>query len=494
MALNVIFVSPEAAPFCKTGGLADVSGALPAALKKLGCNVTVFLPYYRTVEDGNFQIEDTGLTVTVQTGVRKIQAGILAGTNAGVRVFFLKRDEYYDRRGLYGTPAGDYFDNIERFAFFSRGVIEAVRELRLKADVMHCNDWQTGLVPAYIRDIYGKDPWFSKTATLFTIHNVAYQGVFPGNLYSVTGLSGALFTLQGLEFWGNVNLLKSGIVYSDIITTVSPAYSREIQTPEYGYGLEGALKHRGGDLYGIINGADYEEWDPATDKLLPANYSMDEMEGKEFCKTELLKKFSLKLKPHTPLIGIISRLADQKGFDILQEAMPELMKLDIGLVILGSGDKLYIDLLEALAAKYPSKLSVKIAFENTLAHLVEAGSDIFLMPSKYEPCGLNQLYSLRYGTVPVVRSTGGLEDTVRDWKEGGTGFKFTEYSAKALVGKVKEALTVYSDKKAWAQLQRNGMSEDFSWERSAMKYMELYRLARKKPPKTVKRMGGREMG
>lgn len=481
MPLNVIFATSEALPFAKTGGLADVSGALPLALKKLGCKVSLFLPYYREAASRGFKTEPTGIEVIVPVGRRDVRGQVLKASIDGVAVYFIKRDEFFDRSYLYGTPEGDYFDNLERFMFFSRGVIEALRSKAFKPDIIHCNDWQTGLLPAYLMDTYRNEPRFSKVATVFTIHNIAYQGLFPASLYSVTGLSPDLFNPEGLEFWGKLSLLKAGLVYSDVITTVSPTYSREIQTPEYGAGLDGLLKKRKNDLYGVLNGVDYSVWDPGADRLIPANYSSEDLSGKAACKRELLKRTNLRVGEDTPLIGMVSRLADQKGFDILSAAMPELMKLDVGLVILGSGESRYQKLLEDLSRRYPQKVSVNIVFDDALSHVIEAGCDMLLMPSKYEPCGLNQIYSLRYGTVPVVRATGGLDDTVRDYKaKAGNGFKFKEYSSKALINKVREAVETYRDKKAWVKLQRNGMKEDLSWESAAGRYLDIYSLAGKK--------------
>lgn len=483
MGLNIIIASPEAKPFSKTGGLADVAGSLPGALKRLGVNVSLFLPLHRATREAGFALEATGVKVQVPIGKRTIISEVFKSAYSGVPVYFPKCDEYFDRTYLYGTPEGDYFDNLERFAFFSRWTVECAKALRLKPDLIHSNDWQTGLVAAYLRDAHREDKYLSRTATLFTIHNIAYQGLFEGDLFEVLGLKGSVMTHPGLEFWGKINLLKAGIFYSDVITTVSRGYSLEIQTPEYGYGLEGLLRERGGDLYGVLNGVDYGEWDPEKDELIPARYSPDDLLGKRVCKEALLREFGLEIKPTAPLIGMISRLADQKGFDILSEAIPEIMRLDAGMIILGHGDKRYEDLVLKLKNRYPKKLSVRIAFDNRLAHLVEAGSDIFLMPSRYEPCGLNQIYSLRYGTVPVVRATGGLDDTIKDYKEeNGNGFKFREYSPGALAGKVREAVKVFEDKASWERLQRKGMKEDYSWEGPAKRYMELYQLAMKRVP------------
>ncbi len=485
MGLTVVIAASEAIPFAKTGGLADVAGSLPAALKHLGLKVFVFLPYYREVAEKGFAIEETGLRVQVNMGRRTVPAEVLVGAEHGVPYYFIKRDEFFDRSYLYGTPEGDYFDNLERFTFFSRAVLEVIKARELAPDIIHCNDWQTGLIPAYLKDIYRGESVFSSTATVFTIHNIAYQGQFAANLYETTGLGTYLFTPDGLEFWGKLNLLKSGIVFSEAITTVSAGYSREIQTAEFGYGLEGVLKKRKDALSGILNGVDYTEWDPATDTHIPHNFTADDLKGKADCRKKLLKAFGLKAKAKTPVIGMITRLADQKGIDILAEAMPELMKLDMVMLILGSGDRRYQELLADLAGHYPEKLAVKIAFNSSLSHLVEAGSDAFLMPSKYEPCGLNQIYSLKYGTVPVVRATGGLDDTVKDaGGEDGNGFKFKEYSAAALVGKVAEAVAAFADRKGWGELQRRGMAEDFSWNDAAKKYVEVYRAAQARLHKT----------
>ncbi len=480
MSISVIMVASEATPYSKTGGLADVAGSLPLALKRLGCRVTLFLPYYRETALRCVEVEPTGLRVTVPLGVREIEAEVLKAVDTEVPTYFIKRDEFFDRGGLYGTPEGDYFDNIERFAFFSRAVHETLRERRFEPDIIHCNDWQTGLIPAYLKGLYKNDLCFSRTATVLTIHNIAYQGIFAPELYPLTGLSPALFNPEGCEFWGRLNLLKAGIIYADGLSTVSSAYSQEIQTLEYGYGLEGVIQKRKAVLKGILNGVDYNEWDPSTDKLIPANYSADDLSGKDTCRKALLKEFGLKLRKGTPLVGMVSRLAGQKGFDILIEAIDELMSLDMGLVILGSGDKGYQEALKAISARYPHKLSVKIAFDARLSHLVEAGSDIFLMPSRYEPCGLNQIYSLRYATVPLVRATGGLDDTVRDFSgQDANGFKFEEYSAAGLVEKLKEALSVYRERPKWLSLMKRGMAEDFSWEGAAERYIGLYAETRK---------------
>lgn len=483
MALDVVFVSPEAAPFAKTGGLADVAGALPVALKALGCNVTLILPLYRDVRASNARLESAVFEVSVPVGGRLIKAGVFRGDLDDVDVFFIECDEFFDRTRLYGTDDRDYFDNLERFSFFSRAALEVIKTGHIKADIIHSNDWQTGLVSAYLKDIYAKDPHFSNTASVFTIHNIAYQGIFPAGQYDIIGLSPALFSPEGLEFWGSVSLLKAGITFSDAITTVSPTYAKEIQTPENGGGLEGVLLGKKDRLYGILNGADYKLWNPETDALIPANFSAEDMAGKQSCKKSLLKKFGLKSKKAVPVLGIVARLTEQKGFDILLEAMPELMDNEIRLVILGTGEAKYKQLIEESARKYPDKLSFRFGFDVKLSHLVTAGSDIFLMPSRFEPCGLNQIYCMKYGTIPVVRGTGGLNDTVRDVSTGmdATGFKFAGYSKDSLLEKAGEALSIFKDTNAWDALVRNAMKEEFSWQEAAKKYIEVYNKAQASP-------------
>ncbi|MDH4226455.1 MAG: glycogen synthase GlgA [Deltaproteobacteria bacterium] len=482
MSVRVIIVSSEVIPFSKTGGLADVAGALPVALKKLGAEVSVFTPFYREVADKKLKLKNTGKVVSVPIGRRVVTGEILEGETQGVPVYFIKKDEFFDRSFLYTAPEGDYFDNLERFTFFSRAVLEAAHVLGLKPDVIHCNDWQSGLIPAYIKSVYSHS--YGNTATMFTIHNLAYQGTFPAALYDTIGLPGEMFSMEGFEFYGQLNLLKGGIAYSDVVTTVSEGYAREVQTKEYGCGLEGMLKKRAASLHGILNGVDYDVWDPSVDSLIVKKYSAGSLNGKVANKSALTAEYGITTGPKTPVIGLISRFADQKGFDILSDAMESIMAMDVCMVILGSGDVRYQRLFEALAVKFKGKLGVRAAFDNRLSHLIEAGSDMFLMPSRYEPCGLNQIYSLRYGTVPVVRATGGLDDTIRDYAGGsGNGFKFKDYSWNALLDKLTEAVTLYKkDQVAWQSLMKKGMAEDFSWDRSARRYMELYgsALAEKK--------------
>ena len=486
-ALKVLIATPEAIPFAKTGGLADVTGALPKVLQGLGCEVRLIMPFYRQIQESGekAEIKDTGIQVSVSLGFRELSVPVFQSSANNVPAYFLKRDEYYDRKYLYTMPDGDYFDNAERFILFSRAVVEAIKKLNFKPDIIHCHDWQTGLISAFLKTIYKNDQFFADTKTVFTIHNIAYQGQFPQSHFPLTGLPHEIFTPDGIEFWGNMNLLKAGIVFSDIITTVSEKYSKEIQTPEFGYGLEGILMAKKDNLFGVLNGVDYDDWSPEKDKFIISKYDYKDLSGKAKCRQDLLKEYSLNLSDDAPVIGIISRLADQKGFDILSQAMEELMSMNIGIVVLGTGEKKYHDLFAELAKKYPKKLGVKITFDNKIAHKIEAGSDMFLMPSKYEPCGLNQIYSLKYGTIPIVRATGGLDDTIDDYDPKvaeGNGFKFNEYSSKALIVKVNKALEAFSDKKEWKKLVLNAMQQDFSWERSAKRYVELYkRLMIEKP-------------
>jgi len=484
--IKTLLVSSEVAPFSKTGGLADVSGSLPGALKNLGCDIRVTTPLYKMVRESGCAAEKIlkGLKVKVGESFKKgdVSESVL---NGQVKTYLVEKDQYYNRKYLYGTTKGDYSDNAARFIFFSLMVSELYKEIGFKPDVIHCNDWQSGLIPAYLRTVYRNDPFFKHTAVLFTIHNLAYQGNFTEEELALTGLPPETFTPEGIEFWGKVSFLKAGIVYSEVINTVSQAYSREIQTTEYGCGMEGILAYRKDDLFGIINGVDYEIWSPEKDTFIAANYSKDNLSGKIKCKADLISQFGLpESLNNRPLLGMISRLADQKGFDLLAKIMGDLMNLDVGFILLGTGEQKYHELFSDIAKKYPRKAGIRLSYNNALAHKIEAGCDMFLMPSRYEPCGLNQIYSLKYGTIPVVRATGGLDDTIEDYtlsSEVGNGFKFTDYSPHEFLDKIKEALEVYENKDAWLKLVRKVMSLDFSWENSARQYIDLYQRAMGKP-------------
>ena len=480
--LKVLFVSPEVVPFAKTGGLADVAGALPKALKALGCDVRLVMPLYHSVRQEKYTLKKILENLPIPLGRRQIPADIYQGElEEGLPVYFIERDEFYDRGNLYGSAKGDYFDNDSRFVYFSQGTLMAARGLGFQPDIIHGQDWQTGLISAYVHFQRSIDAFYRKTASVFTIHNMAYQGSFPKEIVELAGLPGESFSPSGLEFWGKANLLKAGIVYSQIITTVSRKYSQEIQTPEYGSSLEGILSFRKDDLFGIVNGVDYDLWNPETDPLLAAHYNPKDLSGKKACKKDLLNRYHLpEDRMEHPVLGIISRLADQKGFDLLAEIMDRLLKEDLSLVVVGTGEEKYHVLFSRLAEEYPKKVGICLAFDNVLAHKIEAGSDLFLMPSLYEPCGLNQIYSLKYGTIPVVRATGGLDDTIIpfDSRTGkGTGFKFRRYQAGELWAALQEALAVYKNQTQWTQLMKNAMAQDFSWMTSAKEYVRLYHLA-----------------
>ncbi len=481
--MKVLLVSSEVAPFSKTGGLADVSGSLPVALKQLGCDIRVVTPLYKMVKESGCTAEKIlkGLKVKVGESFRKGDVS-LSFLNGSVNTYLIEKDQYYNREYLYGTKKGDYSDNATRFTFFSLMVLKLCKEIGFRPDVIHCNDWQSGLIPAYLRKVCQDDPFFAHTGVLFTIHNLAYQGSFPKEKIALTGLPPEIFTSEGIEFWGKLSFLKAGIVYSEVINTVSQAYSHEIQTPEYGCGMEGILAYRKDDLFGIINGVDYETWSPEKDAFIAANYSKDNLSGKSQCKADLISQLGLhKSLNNRPLLGMISRLADQKGFDLVAEIMEDLMNLDVGFVLLGTGEQKYHKLFLDIAKKYPEKAGINLTYDNTLAHKIEAGCDMFLMPSKYEPCGLNQIYSLRYGTIPVVRATGGLDDTIKDYtlsSKEGNGFKFTNYTPREFLDKVREALKIYESRDVWLKLVKKVMSLDFSWENSARQYIDLYHKAR----------------
>jgi starch synthase len=476
--MRILFVASEALPYAKTGGLADVVEALPRALVKLGHEVAVFLPRYRGVKTTSVNM----VSMTIPQGTRlRFPAVANGGLHRGVRYFFLDDPFYFDRDGLYGDKNTDYADNAERFTEFSRAAIELAKHIWMP-DLIHCHDWQTAMVPVLLRTSYSDDPAVRNLPVVFTIHNMGYHGIFPREALERAGLPTAIFHPGGVEFFGNVNFLKGGLVYSDYLTTVSRKYAEEIQTSEFGFGLEGVVRMRADRLVGILNGVDYSAWSPDRDTLIPVKYSAKNLAGKRDCKLALLDEFKLtKDNPNRPVLGIVSRFADQKGFDLIARIARDLMNEDLLIAVLGTGERRYEDLFRALASDFPGKVGAVIAYDNRLAHLVEAGSDIFLMPSRYEPCGLNQIYSLRYGTVPVVRATGGLDDTIIPFnlEHGtGTGFKFWEYSGGALLDAIRQALNHYANDGVWKRIQLNGMAQDFSWNTSAAEYAKLYEAAR----------------
>jgi starch synthase len=478
--IRVLFASSEIAPFAKTGGLADVCEALPKALVSLGVQPTLVLPLYRSVKEGGWDLEVVMEDLPVQVGEAEIKADIHQGQlTEEIPVFFVQHDEFFDRSFLYGTSKGDYVDNAQRFCFVSRAVLALSEALKQRWDVIHCHDWQAALIPIYLKAIFSNHPLFERTKTILTIHNLGYQGIFPSEAFSHLGLHSRFFSIEGLEFWGKVNLLKGGIIFADQLTTVSPTYAKEIQTPDFGYGLEGVLQSKAAKLIGILNGVDYAQWNPEDDSHLAARYSFDDLQGKKTCKEDLLKRCQLPQDlMDRPLLGMVSRLAGQKGVDILSQVVDRMMAAGAGLIILGAGEERYERLLVQMARKHPKQMSMTVAFDEALAHQIEAGCDIYLMPSLYEPCGLNQMYSLKYGTIPVVRKTGGLADTVVevDIKKGkGTGFLFSAYDPDALWKAIEKALQCFADKELWGQLIQQAMAQDFSWSRSAKEYFRLYR-------------------
>ena len=462
----------------KTGGLADVSAALPKALVRLGHRVTVVLPRYAAVP---YPAGEFRGSVHVPVDNVNRSAGFYRRELApGLDVVFIEYPPFYERPYPYGVGNDDYADNRLRFAFLSRAAIEYFRSRGERPDVFHAHDWQAGLVPVYLKCFYWDDPTLHRTPTLFTIHNLAYQGNFGGDTADVLGLP--LHVSRGpLEFHGGVSYMKGGIMFSEIVNTVSPAYAREIQTPEMGYGFDGVLRARAADLQGVLNGVDYDEWDPVNDPHIAARYSVDDLGGKAECKADLLRTMDLPGDPDLPVIGIISRLVHQKGFDYVVEAWYDLLQRPLRLVVLGTGEAAIQDGFRALAQRAPDRFAVRFTYDNALAHKIEAGADMFLMPSRYEPCGLTQMYSLRYGTVPIVRSTGGLVDTVEPYDQAtgaGTGFRFDAPDGTGLMWGIDRALAVYQDRRAWRRLMRNGMTRDFSWDRSARQYEELFKVGR----------------
>lgn len=494
--MRILFIASEVDPFAKTGGLADVAAALPKALASLGHDVRIALPLYRQVNRERFALQQTTVTVRVQVGVHAFEGRIWSATlpKSRVTVYFIECPSLFDRDGLYQDQGRDHPDNLTRFSFFSQAALRLLPAVDWQPDILHCHDWQASLVCAHLAwGACGHDAYFRSIATVLTVHNLAYQGLFPSDQWALTGLPDAAFGMQGLEYYGQINCLKGGLVSAGWLTTVSPTYVREIQTREFGCGLDGVLAQRTEELIGILNGIDPQEWNPQTDPHLAAGYSVEHLGGKALCKQALQRRSGLTERQDL-LIGMIQRLAEQKGIDIFVQALDALMALPVQFVMLGTGDPAYHRQLEQAAAKFPGRLAVHLTFDNTLAHQIEAGADAFLMPSRFEPCGLNQMYSMRYGTVPIVRHVGGLADTVVDVRHAtladktATGFVVAEHSAAALVEAVKRAVTAFCDHTLWGTLIQHGMRRDCSWERSATTYLQLYERAlatRRARPHTV---------
>lgn len=483
--MNALFVTSEAAPFSKTGGLGDVCGALPRELARLGTHPVVIIPNFRQAGEAGVPLEPTGLIIELPIGQKLIRGEILRSylPHSDVVVYLVDQPDYYDRPQPYRAAGEDYQDNCERFTFFCRAAVEVIELLGLDIDVVHCHDWCAGLVPIYLKTLYKERPALAGLPSIFTIHNLAYQGNFWHWDMALTGLDWKHFNWREMEFHGHLSFLKTGIIFADLLTTVSPTYAQEILRPPLSCGMEGALEYRRRDLTGILNGVDYAEWDPRHDPYIePHQYGVDAfVEGKAACKTDLQRRLGLPLRPEIPLIVAVSRLADQKGFDIACRVIRQwAQQVDAQWAILGTGEAKYHETLRKLAADFPERIAVRLEFSPELAHRFEAGGDLFLMPSQYEPCGLNQLYSLRYGTVPVVRATGGLADTVVDANERNlingtaTGFAFSEYTALALASCLERACRTFADRVAWKQIVQTGMRQDWSWQRSARAYLQLY--------------------
>jgi starch synthase len=478
--MRIAMISPEVTPFAKTGGLADVAGTLAVALERLGHEVSLVMPAYRCVLQGDFALEETPMRFSVPLADRHETGTVLkARLGKNISIHLIRADRYFDRDSLYGTSAGDYPDNAERFVFFSRAALEILR--RDPVDIVHCHDWQSALAIVFLKNQPDQYPGLTSSRTVFTVHNLGFQGIFAGSEWSLLNLDRSLFSPEQLEFYGGINFLKGALLYADKITTVSPTYAVEIMGEEQGFGLEGVLRRRAGDVIGILNGVDYSQWNPAVDPWIAEHYTESNLTAKRSCKRSLQRALGLPTQDKTPLLGIVSRLTSQKGFDLVEKIFDPLIERDLQIAILGSGDERYEAFFRRAAEQFPKKIGVRVGFDEALAHQIEAGADIFLMPSHYEPCGLNQMFSLKYGTVPVVRDVGGLKDTVEDFdlEPGtGTGFVFGPYEPEALMAVIERALRVYADKKAWTALRRRAMSKDFSWQRSADAYSRLYQQLR----------------
>lgn len=476
-SLKILVAAAEAAPLAMAGGLGDVIGSLPLALKNLGCQVVVVLPAYRQALARIAEYKLTTRNLPIRMGKMNLNADILVGRLApGVPVCLVRQDDFFDRSGLYGGEQGEYPDNPERFIFFSRSIPLLCAASGFFPDVILANDWQTGLVMALLNE--GALP---RTAGVFAIHNMGYPGLVPPDRIENIGLPDSYYHIEGMEYYGQTSLLKAGIVYAQAVTTVSPSYAQEIQTPELGAGLDGLMRSIKDRLYGIINGVDYQTWDPATDKHLAAQYSSKDLSGKTACKKDLIKLMGLPVgTPGMPIVGMVTRLVDQKGCSLVIKAAKRLFALDMRLILLGSGDNRYQRIFSRLKARYPDHLGLELGFDPVLAHKVVAGCDMFLMPSLYEPCGLTQLYSLKYGTIPIVRATGGLKDTVFDPDDGhvpATGFKFERFDATDLVQAVSRAVKAYQDHKLWQAMMHNAMAQNFSWHNSAREYLAVFEQA-----------------
>jgi starch synthase len=482
--LKILMVASEVYPYAKTGGLADIAGSLPKALKQMGHDIRVIMPKHKVVAQCPLGIRPMGLDITVPIGKTRKMGFLYTGNlNGGIPVYFVGNESYFSRNPIYGTRHGDYPDNAERFIFFCRSVLETCKSIGFQPDIIHCNDWQTGLVPVYLKTVYAGDKWFQNTRTVFSIHNLGYQGNFPSSELKTAGLPFSIFTPAGVEFYNHFSFLKSALVFADLLTTVSPTYAKEIQTKAFGFKMDGILRKRSQDLYGILNGVDYQEWNPETDPSIEKNYTSKNGAGKSACKRKLADLFSLTIEDDTPLFSMVTRLSSQKGVDLVIEILGDLLGEGAAFVLLGSGDSMYEVYFSKLSKQNSDRVGVRIGFDENLAHQILAGSDFLLMPSQYEPCGLTQMYSLKYGTVPVVRSVGGLADSITEFNQKtlkGTGFKFKTFTPDHLRRAVQKALSVYRKKDRWQKLTANDMNADFGWGKAAKKYCQLYQSVLKK--------------
>lgn len=475
--MKIAFVSSEISPYASTGGLGDVSGALPTALAARGHEVHRFMPMYRSVLESDLPVANANIQLNIPVGYYSFTADIWQLVDGSVTTWLIRRDEFFDRRFLYALPEREYEDNFSRYTFFQKAVVAVMDALNLEVDIVHCNDWQAGLMPLFLKHGIQGMGRSGHERTVFTIHNLAYQGVFPDTDFGLTNLPFSCYNVDCLEFYGHVNCMKAGLTTADAITTVSPSYAEEILTEEQGCGLEGILHQRPADIQGILNGVEYGAWDPGTDPHIAANYTLESPEGKALCKESLIRTMGLDTDLDTPLAGMVTRMVDQKGLDLLAKALPRIMEeTPLSIAMLGSGQKEYQDLCLSWMKQWPGRFSAKIGFDTALAHQIEAGADLYFMPSHYEPCGLNQLYSLRYGTIPIVHAVGGLADTIEEAASdgtSGTGFRFDEYEPEAFNQAVTKALSLYG-KKGWASLIQTAMSQSFSWDEPASQYGFLY--------------------
>lgn len=481
--MKILFCASEMSPLVQTGGLADVVAALTPELKRLGHDVRVVLPFHGSIDRSKWDIRPAvnQLGVPVGFGEKWCAVHEMRLPDSQVHVYLIEHEQYFGRREIYQHDGVDHKDNAERFAFFSRACCQLCKALQYSPDVMHCHDWQTALVPVYLKTWEADHPLFWSTASVQTIHNIGYQGIFSKDDIAHTSLGWRVFTMDGLEFYDQLNFLKGGVLYADKVSTVSPTFAREIQTPEGGWGLDGVLRARSPDLVGILNGCDYREWNPSSDPLLPAWYDADDLEGKAICKQELQKKFHLPIRPDAPVIGMVSRLAYQKGIDVLAQALPRVFEMDVQAVFLGQGEVWAHFVYGDLPVRFPDKAGAFVGFDLERAHLVYAGSDFFLMPSRYEPCGISQLAAKRYGALPIVRSTGGLEDTIENYDEltgGGDGFKFYDLTPGAIANTVGWAVSTYFDRRPhFDEMVRRAMRQRFLWSDAAIRYQDLYQWA-----------------